>query len=66
MKASAAFRVEVQVLRAEIQQLQKQLDETIKTALDETIKTAVENHTIQVLRDYHLLNEKHEPAHWSK
>jgi hypothetical protein len=54
----AKFAAHVTVLREEFKQL--------KQYLDERIKDAVDNHTVQVLRDYHLLNENHEPTHWQK
>ena len=54
----ATFAADVKALREEVKQL--------KQYLDERIKDAVDNHTVQVLRDYHLLNEKHEPTHWQK
>jgi hypothetical protein len=48
----------VKALREEVKQL--------KLFLDERIQNAVDNYTIQVLRDYHLLNENHEPSYWKK
>jgi hypothetical protein len=54
----ARFAADVKALREEVKQL--------KLFLDERIQNAVDNYTIQVLRDYHLLNEHHEPSHWKK
>lgn len=42
----------------------KTLQEEMKQFLEDGFKIAAENHCIQVLRDYHLLNEKYEPTHW--
>jgi BMFP domain-containing protein YqiC len=39
--------------------------EHIQSLLDEGLKNAAENHCIQVLRDYHLLDENHAPTHWT-
>jgi hypothetical protein len=52
------FEAEVKALRDEFNQ--------VRQDLDERIKNAVENHTVQVLRDYHLLDENHAPTHWKK
>jgi hypothetical protein len=54
----AKFATDVKALREEVKQLQQYLDSRITDAVD--------NATIQVLRDYHLLNENHEPTHWKK
>jgi hypothetical protein len=42
----------------------KQAQEHIQLLIDEGLKNAAENHCIQVLRDYHLLDENHAPTHW--
>jgi len=52
------FAADVKALRGEIADLKKFMDERIQNAVD--------GHTIQALRDYHLLDENHAPAHWKK
>jgi hypothetical protein len=42
----------------------KKFREYVQSLLDEGLKNAAENHCIQVLRDYHLLDENHAPTHW--
>jgi hypothetical protein len=54
----AKFATDLKALREEIKQLKQHLDECITNAVDHA--------AIQVLRDYHLLNENHEPTHWKK
>ncbi len=54
----ARFAAEVKTLREEFRQL--------KDFINTNIQTAVENHTVQVLRDYHLLDENNAPSYWKK
>jgi len=56
--AYAQFATEVKALREEVAALRKFLDERIRNEVD--------GHTVQVLRDYHLLDENHAPTHWKK
>jgi len=53
----AKFAAEAKEMREEIINLKKHLDERIHNAVD--------GHTVQALHDYHLLNEKGEPSHWT-
>jgi hypothetical protein len=53
----AKFADDVAALRREVAETQRLLDERIQNVVD--------GHTVQVLRDYHLLDENHQPAHWS-
>lgn len=60
-RANATYRQfasDVKALREEVKQLQQYLDSRITNVVD--------NATIQVLRDYHLLDENHVPTHWKK
>jgi hypothetical protein len=51
--------------RAEAAQLRKDF-EALKSALNDIITNTVDNATVAVLRDYHLLDENCAPTHWDK
>ena len=50
---------------AEIKKLRQEVDGA-KQFMDERIHNTVEAHSVQVLQDYRLINEKGEPTHWNK
>jgi len=50
---------------AEIKKLRQEVDEA-KQFMDERIHNTVDAHTVQVLQDYKLINEKGEPTRWNK
>jgi signal transduction protein with GAF and PtsI domain len=53
-----AAHAKFEAMREEIRQFKQDLNERLQNAVDA--------HTVQLLRDYHLLNEKHEPTHWQQ
>jgi len=56
---SALAEGELHNTLAEVKALRQELAQ-----LTENLQITIENHAIQVLRDYHLLDENYAPAHW--